>query len=47
MSQPEYSIAGLVTFPQLAAGYGLISGVIGAASLVRSHEEEDTHGVGA
>lgn len=33
---PEYSIGGLVTFPQLSAGYGLISGVIGAASLVRT-----------
>ncbi len=34
MAQQEYSIGGMITFPQLTAGYGLISGVIGAASLV-------------
>jgi hypothetical protein len=32
----EYSIGGMITFPQLTASYGLISGVIGAASLVRT-----------
>ena len=33
----EYSIGGMITFPQLTASYGLISGVIGAASLINPH----------
>jgi len=31
----EYSIGGLITFPQLTGSYGLVSGLIGAASLVQ------------
>jgi hypothetical protein len=33
----EYSIGGLITFPQLTGSYGLVSGLIGAASLINPH----------
>ena len=36
MAHVEHTLGGLVTFPQLATGYGLVSGLIGAAALVPS-----------
>ncbi len=34
MASEKDTIGGVLTFPQLNMGYGLITGVIGAASLV-------------